>query len=255
MRRFYAVILPGLLALCAIISCSKGVTKGDLTPHDQFDKAMALYQKEDFLKAQGEFQKVIYGYPGLTFIDTAQYYLAMSFYHISSYPEAIGEFRKLTTTYPASPLADDAQYYLAMAHYKESPSYSHEQTETYAAVDEFGIFLDKYSDSPLADSARMELDRLYDKLAKKLFKSGELYLRLNDYEPAIIYFGQVRDNYSNTDWAKDSFFYTGVAQMKQGKKPEALETFQNFVITFPDHKLTPKAQKYIAKLSPSQPGS
>jgi len=255
MRRFSALALLGLLAVCAVISCSKGVTKGDLTPHDQFDKAMTLYNKEDYLKAQGELQKVIYGYPGLTFIDTAQYYLAMSFYHIKSFPEAIGEFRKLTTTYPSSALADDAQFYLSLAHYKESPSYSHEQTETYAAVDEFGAFLDKYSDSPLADSARLVLDKLYDKLAKKLFKSGELYLRLDDYDPAIIYFSQVRDNYSNTEWAKYAFFYTGVAQMKQGKKAEALETFQNFAITFPDNKLTQKAQKYIAKLSPAEKGS
>jgi len=255
MRRFLAIMIFGLSVCCIIISCSKGVTKGDLTPHDQFDKAMRLYQKEDYLKSQAEFQKVIYGFPGLAFIDTAQYYLAMSFYQIKSYPESIGEFRKLTQTYPTSALADDAQFHLAMAHFKESPGFALDQTETYSAVDEFGIFLDRYSDSPLADSARFELDHLYDKLAKKLFKSGELYLRLGNFEPALIYFGQVRDNYSDTEWAKLAFYYSAEAQMELGRKAEALETFQNFILTFPDHKLVHKAQKKIAKLSPAEPGS
>jgi len=246
MRRILVLIIFGVILLLG--ACSKELTKGSISPNDQFQRAMALHEKGDYLKAQGEFQTLIYSSPGLTFIDTAQYYLAMTYFNIKSYPEAIGEFKKLLQTYPSSALADDAQFNLALAHYKESPKFALDQTETYAAIDEYGIFLDRYADSPLAAEAQKNLDILYDKLAKKLFKSGELYLKLRNYEPALLYFEQVRDNYPSTEWAQLAMYYTGVAQMKMGRKPEAIETFQNYILAFPEHKLIPKAQKNIIKL-------
>ncbi len=250
--RQISIWILGALIMVAALSCSKTAVKEELTPYKQFQQGMNYFEKGNYLKAQKELQKVIYGFPGQTFIDTAQYYLAMSYYNISSYPEAIGEFRKVLQTFPSSALADDSQYYVAMSYFKQSPPYYKDQTDSYSAVDEFGVFLDRYPDSPLVDDARANLDQLYDKLAQKLFKSGELYLRLNDYDPALLYFGQVRDNYSNTQWAAASVYYSGVALMKQGKTADALETFQNFVTAFPNHKLVKKAQANISKLGPKE---
>jgi outer membrane protein assembly factor BamD len=176
----------------------------------------------------------------------------MSYFNDKNYVEAGAEFRRLLQAYPLSAFGDDAQYHLAMSYFKQSPKYSLEQTETYTAIDEFSVFLDRYPSSPLAVDAKDKLNKLNEKLAQKLYKSGELYLKLGDYEPAMIYFGQVRDNFPNTEWAALAFYGTGEAQMKLGQKTNALETFQNFVQAFPDHKLVPKAQKNIGKLNPEQ---
>ncbi len=251
-RLIFAMVLSGMAAM--IVSCSRGGVKETLPPREQYQKAMAYYDDGDFLKAQGEFQKIVYSYPGQPFVDTAQYYLAMSYYKIESYPEAIGEFKRLLQAYPSSPLADDAQYYVGMSHFNDSPSFTKDQTETYAAIDEFGVFLDRFPSSPFAEDVQSRLDVLYDKLARKLFKSGQLYLKLNDYEPALIYFEQVRDNYPQTEWATMALYYTGEAQLKLGRKSDALETFQNFVTAFPDHKLSKKAREHIDKLAPVQAG-
>jgi outer membrane protein assembly factor BamD len=200
------------------------------------------------------FQRLIYSFPGQTFIDTAQYYLGMSFSNMKDYPEAITEFRRLLTAYPASPFTDDAQYQVALCYYRQSPTYYHDQSETYDAIDEFSIFLSRYPRSPLREDAQAKLNELYDKLAKKLYKSGELYLKLNDYEPALIYFQQVRDNYPNSDWASYAFYYSGEAMQKQGRLSDALVTFQNFVLAFPDSKLAQKARQRIAELQSSESG-
>lgn len=77
-------------------------------------------------------------------------------------------------------------------------------------------------------------------------------MKLSDWEPALIYFEQVRDNYPNTEWAVLAMYYTGEAQEKLGRKSDALGTFQNFVEAFPDHKLSQKAQKHIAGLKPAE---
>jgi len=236
------------MIILILFSCSRSGFKEEATPRQQYDNAMELYNKNKFYKAQMAFQRLIYSYPGQTYIDTAQYYLGMSLYEIKHYPEAIAEFRRLLTAYPSSGFADDAQYQVALAYYNQSPSYYHDQSDTYDAVDELSAFLTRYPRSPLREEAQEKLNELYDKLAKKLYKSGELYLKMHDYEPALIYFGQVRDNYPNTEWAKYAFYYSGEAMRRQGRFSDALETFQNFVTAFPDHKLSKKAREKIEKI-------
>ena len=254
MKRFFYLTIAMVNALAVILSCSKPVVTEQPSPRNQYDQAMKLYQKGNNLKAQTQLQKVIYSYPGQTFIDTAQYYLGMTYYNIHNYSESVADFKKLLDTYPSSAYADAAQYQIGMSHYNDSPRYSLDQAETYSAIDEFSIFLDKYPTSSLVDSARVKLNNLYGKLAEKLYKNGDLYMKLHEFGPAILYFGQVRDNYPSTEWARLAFYYTGVAQLKDGKKSDALETFQNFVTAFPDHKLAKDARKEISRLQPIQAG-
>lgn len=237
-----------------ILSCSRGGLKETEFPRDIYDRATADYNKKEYFKAQTELQRLIYSFPGQPFIDTAQYYLGMSLYNMQKYPEAVGEFRKLLTSYPASPLADDAQFQLGMCHYEQSPRYSLDPEETNTAIDEFSVFLNRYPQSPLAADARAKLKELNDKLARKMFKNGELYLKLHDYDPALIYFNQVRDNYPDTEWATRALYYSGEALLGLDRKSDALETFQNFVTAFPDHKLSKNARKNIVKLQPAANG-
>jgi len=247
MERKTKIILFSMLIII-LASCSGTGLKEQATPREQYNYAMEIYNKNKFFKAQMAFQRLIYSFPGQTFIDTAQYYLGMSFYKMKHYPEAIAEFRRLLGAYPTSAFADDAQFQVAVSFYDQSPKYYHEQSETLDAIDEFSMFLTRYPRSPLKGEAQKKLNELYDKLAKKLYKNGELYLKLHDYKPALIYFEQVRDNYPNTEWAKYAFYNSGVAMRKQGRISDALETFQNFVITFPDHELSKKARKKISEL-------
>lgn len=242
-----------IAAVLFLLACTGGGFKDKSSPREQFDHALKLYNKNKHFKAQMAFQRLIYSFPGQSFIDTAQFYLGMSFQGMHHYPEAVGEFRRLLAAYPTSDFADDAQYQISMSYYRQSPKYYHDQSETIDAIDEFSMFLSRYPRSPLKEEAQLRLNELYDKLAKKLYKNGELYLKLNDYEPALLYFEQVRDNYPNTEWAKYAFFDTGEVMSKQGRISDALETFQNFVTVFPDHKLSEKARKKIAKLQSPEP--
>ncbi len=253
MRKLHYLLVCGL-TLAAILACSRTAVKQPSNPYAQFQLGMEFFNKGDYLKAQSELQKVIYGYPGLAFIDTAQYYLATTYYDIKSYSEAVGEYRKLIQTYPTSALAGRSQYQIALAYSRQSPRYSLDQTDTYSAIDEFGAFLDRYPGDPLADSARIQLAALNEKLSTKLYRAGMLYLKLSDYDAALIYFGQVRDNYPNSNWASYAMYYSGETQMKQGHKDDALRTFQDFVLAFPDHKLVAKARKMITRLTPAQSG-
>jgi outer membrane protein assembly factor BamD len=247
MRRNLLLVTLFLFALL-IVGCSRTAVNETFDPRVTYDKAMELYEKGKYFKAQVNLQKLIYSYPGQTYIDTAQFHLGMSHFNMSNYSEAIGEFRRLLTAYPVSDYADDSYYYIGMSYFERSPHYARDQVDTYDCIDELSEFLNRYPDSPHAPDARKKLNILYDKLAKKMYKNGELYLKIGDYDPALIYFQQVRDNYPNTEWAIYAFYYSGEALMKNEQQAEALKTFQDFVITFPDNELAKKARNNISKL-------
>ncbi len=254
MRHGLVGIAAGLLLAVSVLSCSRGAVNEQEPPRQQFDRAMEYYNNGKYFKAQMALKRLTFSFPGQTFIDTAQFYLGKSLYELENYPEAVGEFRRLLTAYPSSPFADDALYHIAMCHYSQSPKYSLDQEETFDAIDEFSSFISRYPKSPLQDDAAAKLLELYDKLAKKMFKNGELYLKTHDYEQAVMYFEQVRDNYPNTEWARYALYYTGEALLGLERDSDALETFQNFVMAFPEHKLTDKARKNIARLQADEAG-
>jgi outer membrane protein assembly factor BamD len=233
-----------MFLLLGLWGCSHKPTQV-LSVNEQFKLAKQLYDRHKYYKAQQEFEKLIFTYPGNTVIDTAQYYLAMSQFGQKEYILAAGEFDRLLQSYPQSEYADDAQYQIGMCHYKMSPKYQLDQTETDEALEAFQTFLGNFIGSPLAEDARNRIRELENKLAQKKFMSGLLYLRLADYEPAITYFWTVRDDFSSTDWAVQAIFYTGEALYGQKKYDQALETFQAFATGFPSHPLAVKANKKI----------
>jgi nicotinate-nucleotide adenylyltransferase len=214
-----------------------------LSVNEQFKVAKQYYDRNKYYKAQQEFEKLIYTYPGNTIIDTAQYYLSMSQYGQKDYIIAAGEFERLLASYPQSEFADDAQYQIGMCHYKMSPKYQLDQTETEQAIEAFQTFLGNFIGSPLAEDARNRIRELENKLAQKKFMTGLLYLKLGDYEPAMTYFWTVRDDFSSTDWAVQAIYYTGESLYGQKKYDRALETFQAFVAGFPSHPITAKLRK------------
>lgn len=219
-----------------------------LSVNEQFKLAKQFYDNHKYQKAQQEFEKLIYTYPGNTIIDTAQYFLSMSQYYQKDYIIAAGEFQRLLQSYPQSEYADDAQYQIGMCHYKMSPKYQLDQTETYEALDAFQTFLGNFIGSPLVEDARSRIRELENKLAQKKFMTGLLYLKLADYEPAITYFWTVRDEYPATDWAVQAIYYTGEAYYGQKEYSKALETIQAFAAGFPGHPLSGKAVKKIEQI-------
>jgi len=220
-----------------------------LSPSEQLQFAKNLFEKKKYYKAQIAFENLIFTYPGNTAIDTAQYYLGMCYFNQEEYGIAAGEFKRLLSAYNKSDYADDAQFQIAMCHYKMSPKYQLDQSETYNAIDEFRLLVANYPASSFRNDAIAKIKELEDKLAKKKFMTGQLYLRMGDYEPALTYFSFVRDNYPATDWAIRAFYYTGEAQSYLGKYDEALQTFENFLIGFSEHELAPKAIKKIDEIT------
>lgn len=244
--RLSAVILSILILL--LFSCGSQNIKPIPDAEDQFQIAKREYQKKDWSDAVMEFQKLIFNYPGFVNADSAQFLLAMSYYNDKEYSLAAGEFNKLVFSFPTSPLTDDAMFYAAVCALKQSPGPHLDQRYTHLAIERFEAFLEEYPESELVPEVEKKLSEAKSKLAKKAYKNGELYVKMKNYDAALIYLNEVSDLYGDTPWAPQAFFLIGEIYLKQKKIDQAKKLFQEFIVKYPQNKLISKVKKILNKI-------
>jgi outer membrane assembly lipoprotein YfiO len=132
-----------------------------------------------------------------------------------------------------------------MAHYHQSPDYALDQTDTHIAIDEFLTFLDNYPYSGFADSAVTHLSEMREKLALKNFKAARMYQKMNFYDPAILYYDHVLENYPQSSYSAEALYRKGECLIKLEKYLEARDSFLLYIEEYKDHKYYDDA---VAKL-------
>ena len=130
--------------------------------------------------------------------DDAQYYLGESFFRNEEYLLAVAEYEKLTRRMAFSPFVEDARFKICEAYRIESPKYYHDQEYTEKALERYQEFLDDFPNSNFTNDVLLSIDFLREKLGKKVFETGILYMKMEEYESAKISFQKVIDLYYDT---------------------------------------------------------
>jgi len=246
--------VPRFLTLCLLVSlavagCNTKTVKTGLDAEDHYLRGEKFLKKKHYLQAIEEFRIVTYNFPGSDLVDDAQYGLAEVYFLSGDYVNAISEYQKILRDYPLSPYVDEAQFKIALSYFHQSLPPQLDQENTYKALEEFNRFLEEYpSDGELVDEARRKILECRTKLAEKAFLNAKLYERLGDYEAALIYYGEVVSEYSDTKWFAHAQFGIGEVLLKQGKKEEALEAFKKVLNGSENRKLKRKASKRIDEI-------
>ena len=155
-------------------------------------------EKEKYLQAQIDFRYVLIRGTGTDLGDDAQYYLGEAFFRNEEYLLAVSEYEKLTRRMGFSPFVEDARFKICEAYRIESPKYYHDQEYTEKALERYQEFIDDFPNSQFTDDIISSINILREKLAEKLFESGILYMKMEEYESAKIYFQLVIDSYYDT---------------------------------------------------------
>lgn len=222
--------------------------KVELDAEDRYLLAKRLLEKGDCLEAIQEFQKVIFNFPGSDFVDDAEFGLGEAHYCLKDYALAASEYRRVLRDYPLSPYADDAQYMLGMCYYDQSMPSSLDQEYTHKAIQAFQKYIDEFPDSDLLDQAREKLRLCRDKLAKKDFDTGRLYLKLEYFQAALISFNEMLTQYPDSKWAAEAQYSIGEVYERQKRYDEALAAYKKVVKDYPTERAAEKAMKKIEDL-------
>jgi len=223
-------------AMVILWGCSAKVDTTLYSPEEHFNYAYSLYESEDYELAVRELQSILLQYPGSPVNDDAQFYLSMTYFKRSQYLLAVYEFSKLIRDIPTSPFVPQAQFMLAEAYYQLSPPYALDQAYTKKGIEEFQAFIDFFPTDEKVDEAEGKIKELNNKLAKKEYFSGIIYEKMEYYNAALKYFGEVADRYHDTEYAPLALYKKILIEVSKDKKTDALTDIRLFNSRYPEHQ-------------------
>lgn len=208
-----------------------------------FEKAMNLYEQEEYTDAARAFETVVSIGRGTDIGQEAQYYLAESYFNDRRYLLAASEYDRFAQFYPNSELREEVDFKRAKSYYHLSPRFRLDQSYTHQAIEYFRLFNSRYPSSEYVEEASERISELREKLARKQYNAGAFYKRTNRYNAAAVYFDIVIDEYPETSWAERSLvdqtesyilYAENSVMARQAERFEkAIESYYTYLQLFP----------------------
>ena len=165
---------------------------------DTYQRGLAYFEKDNYLKAEEVFTFIIYNDPGGAYADDAQFQLAETYFEREEYLLAISEYDRLIRRMKNSSFVEDAFWRKTEAYCELSPDFRLERDMTDKALRYLYDFVDIYPESGYSDEAQLRILEMRGKLARKQLEAARLYDTLREYESAIYYYDSIINEYGDT---------------------------------------------------------
>lgn len=226
MKKLVSILIIILLS----ISCGKKIDLLDENVAERFNLGMQYFEKEKYLKAETEFNYLILNNPGSKLALDAQYYIAESMFHQEKYHESIVEYDRYSRFSDNLNKIEHSDFRSCEASFLSSNDYLHDQGSAAELMDKLQVFIEKYPQSNYYSKIEEFFKEIRSRLAKKEYEAGRLYLKLEEYDAAIIYFDDVISLYYDTkysDWARIEIIFTHLLQQNSDKATLTLKGYSN----------------------------
>ncbi|MBI3364712.1 MAG: outer membrane protein assembly factor BamD [Ignavibacteriae bacterium] len=231
-----------VLPIVFLWACSSSNVQQNLSADERFESGKKKFDNGDYLEAISEFETIRLQFPGSGVADKAQFYLGDCRFKQEEYLLAAEEYQTLKRNMPASPLVSEAQYKIALCYYSLAPTSPLDQSYTLRAIDEFQTFVEYYSKHERVPDAEEKIKELNTRLAKKLFDSAQLYMKMEYYKAASIYFGSVVEKYHDTPYAEPALLGKVKALVARKKYDEAKPEIEKFLERYPNSSQRTEAE-------------
>ena len=152
------------------------------------------------------------------------WYLGLTRQHQHDYQLAATAFSRIFESFPDDSLMDDALFQEGKSYQSMWTRPDRDATFGDAALATYSSLMTYRPDSPLLPEARAEIARLQNMFAVKNYDNGMYYFRDKAYDPAMIYFKMVLENWPDAPRARDAALRLLESYRKIGYKEEASET-------------------------------
>jgi outer membrane protein assembly factor BamD len=258
-----AKYIISLTVIVFIVIAFSGCGSSELTKiisaEERFAMGKAYFDDEDYLEAITEFEIVKMQFPGSAVADDAQYYLAECRFQREEYLLAAMDYQTLKSSMPSSSFAPSAQYKIGLCYYYLAPTSYLDQEYTNRSIDEFQAFIEYYPKDDLAPDATAKIRELTDRLAKKIYDIADLYMILEYYKSATIYYTVVIEKYHDTPYAEEALIGRIRSWIERNKFTDARRDVEKYFDKYPEGRFVNDAtalrQDISAKLAASSTGS
>ncbi len=251
MKQFrFNILTVGFLFLIVLVvsGCGSSQPEEQLSPEKRFAVGMRLFNNGDYQEAIDEFRIITLQYQGSNVADAAQYYLAESRSMRGEYILAAYEYDQLVRTMPTSPYVTKARYKRALCYYKLSPPYYLDQAYTRKAIDEFQAYIEFSPTDSLVSDAESKIMEMNTKLAEKEYNDGIIYMKMDYYRAAGVYFEDVIEQYHDTPYAELAQLKKAEALSMRHKGVEAMTELETFYRKYPNSTHKKEADELLATL-------
>lgn len=226
------VLVSAFLSLC-LLCCSGSKPDVPVAPEDRMADAERLAAKGDCRRAILKYEELLSEFPPPHIAERAKYSRTKCRVELKDYDLAIDEFEDFIDSYPKSDLVDNAMHLIAVCYLAQSPRAERDQQNTVKALSELDFMLREYPDSDVREEAERSRAEARGKLAKKEYLNGKLYIRLEYFRAARIYFDIVLDDYGDTEWAAWSALGKAQTYDREGDMEKAIEFYEKVLTDYP----------------------
>lgn len=219
---------------------------------------MEYFEKGDYYRALQLFDQLIPVYRGTAQSEDLFFKYAYAYYHEREYVMASYYFSRFAITFPRSEHTEEASFMTAYCKYLDSPRYSLDQTVTREAITEFQAFINRFPYGERAKEATELIDEMRNKLQLKDFNVADLYLKIEDYQAAIVSFRIVLKSYPDTEFKEEILHkivvaaYSYAEKSIDDKKRERFEAAEaayfDFVALYPESKYSSEVARIFNRI-------
>lgn len=236
-------------ALALLAGCGGAVLPQVHDEGSRLALAQKLYEKGDYTLAVEALAPFGTSGSGSTYVDEAVYLLGLCHLRMKDFVTAQGDFERLVRDYPESDSAASAVYRIGEAMWGQTRGPDFDQEYTLKALDQFMLFRREHPDHWLAEAASRRIAEARSRLAVKLYRTGDLYVKLKEYESAKRYFRDVLTEYSESPVYGDALIGWAVASARLGQRDTALAVLRDLEGEFQGRPLGIKAAETRAKMA------
>ena len=236
-----------LMLIVIFFNCFGGNTENYDDLDYKFKQAETAFKDKKYSRAKEQFQFIIYNNPGSTIATKAQYYLAESYYYLENYDQASREYDKFTMISQNSELVAKSKFLTCKCLYLLSSDSDKAQDDTQFTINRIQLFLEEYPSTGHKDECELMIHKLREKLAKKDIDSGKLYLRMQKYKSALIYFNLVLVEYWDTSYTDEALYSIVISHILNNQIEEAENFFINNKSRFRNNLYLKQAEKNLTK--------
>ena len=223
-----------VLIVACVSGCGSSEPTEQLSAEKRFAVGMRLFNNGDYLDAIEEFRIVTLQFQGSTVADASQYYLAECRYEREEFILAAYEYDQLVRTMPTSQYVSKARYKRAMCYYRLSPPSYLDQMYTRKSIDEFQSYIEYNPTDSLVHDAEGKIMEMNTRLAEKDYNDGIIYMKMEYYRAAVVYFEDVIEKYHDTPYAELAQLKKAEALSERKKQTEAMSELELFYKKYPN---------------------
>ena len=244
----WAVLVAVAAGLGLFSGCGGSVLPQVHDEAGRLDLARRLYAKGDYGLAVEALAPFSTSGMGAGNVDEAVYLLGLCHLKMRDFNSAQADFERMLRDYPESDSAASAAYRQGEALWGQSRGPDFDQEFTLRALEQWMSFRRDHPDHWLAPEATKRIAEARARLATKLYRTADLYVKLKEFEAARGYFHDILTEYSDTPLYGDAMIGWAISSARLGERDTAMALLRNMSDEYKGQALGDRAQRTLGEM-------